>query len=104
MPRRTARLLQTDKRLCVGGKIGDGGGEREGSRGIVDAHTARRDKRADRAGSFEGEVRRLTGCLHGEREDECPDAGGAVTVRLEVVRHAGAIERGLLHVECGEWR
>jgi len=68
----------------------------------VNTNIAWGDERAGRAGS-EGEPR-LTKCLHGEREDECSDAGGAVAVRLEVVRHDGAIVLGLLHVEFGEWR
>ena len=63
-PRRSGRLLQRDGRLCVGWEVSEGGGQCEGPRGIVDAHSAWRDERAERAAS-EGESR-LTECLHGE--------------------------------------
>src|SRR4029079_10806995 len=101
-PRRPARLLQKDGGLCVGGEVSEGGDERKGPRRIVDAHSARCDECAERAAS-EGEPR-LTECLHGEREDECSDAGGPVTTRLKVVRHDGTLVLRSLHVEFGEWR
>lgn len=68
----------------------------------MDADSARCNECAERAAS-EGEPR-LTKRLHGEREDECPNAGGPVTARLKVVRHDGTLVLRSLHVEFGEWR
>src|SRR5262249_38819398 len=90
--------------LCVSGEVGEGGGECEGPRGTVNAYIARRDERAGWGGCSECESRLITGCLHGEREDECPDTGGAVAARLEMMRHDSALVLCPLHVEFGEWR